>query len=517
MARQPALMRHIATIGGMTMVSRVLGFIRDMLIAAALGACPLADVFFVAFRLPNLFRSLFAEGAFSMAFVPLFAGRLETDGPQAARAFAEQALAALLWSLMAFTVLVLATMPFVMQALAPGFVDDAERFDLAVDLTRITFPYLLFISLVSLLAGVLNSLHRFAAAAAAPILLNVCMIGAVLLLARLAPTAAHALAWGIAVAGAAQFVWLSVQCARAGFSLRLPVPRLTPDVSRLLRRVVPVALGAGIYQVNLVVNTMMASLLPAGAISYLFYADRVTQLPLGVVGVAVGTALLPVLSRELRGGRMEAAMSAQNRALELAMLLTLPAAAALAVVAEPVVVVLFMRGAFDAADALATAAALAVFAAGIPAFVAVKALSPGFYAREDTVTPVKIAGLCVAANLLLNLWLMGPLAHVGIAIATVVASWLNAGLLAVVLFRRGHLVADDRLRNRLPRILLASAGMAACLLVGHGLLVPYLESGGSTAVLALAALVGGGLCTFALLAHGLGAASLSDIKTLLRR
>ena len=343
------------------------------------------------------------------------------------------------------------------------------------------------------------------------------MIGAVLLLARLAPTAAHALAWGIAVAGAAQFVWLSVQCARAGFSLRLPVPRLTPDVSRLLRRVVPVALGAGIYQVNLVVNTMMASLLPAGAISYLFYADRVTQLPLGVVGVAVGTALLPVLSRELRGGRMEAAMSAQNRALELAMLLTLPAAAALAVVAEPVVVVLFMRGAFDAADALATAAALAVFAAGIPAFVAVKALSPGFYAREDTVTPVKIAGLCVAANLLLNLWLMGPLAHVGIAIATVVASWLNAGLLAVVLFRRGHLVADDRLRNRLPRILLASAGMAACLLVGHGLLVPYLESGGSTAVLALAALVGGGLCTFALLAHGLGAASLSDIKTLLRR
>ncbi len=517
MARPPALVRHIATIGGMTMVSRVLGFIRDMLIAAVLGAGPLADVFFVAFRLPNLFRSLFAEGAFSMAFVPLFAGRLEAEGPAAARAFAEQALAVLLWSLLAFTVLVLVAMPVVMQALAPGFIGDALRFDLAVELTRITFPYLLLVSLVSLFAGVLNSLHRFAAAAAAPILLNLCMIGSVLLLVRFTPTAAHALAWGVALAGATQFIWLAVQCARAGFTLRLPVPRLTSDVRRLLRRIVPVALGAGIYQVNLVVNTMIASLLPAGAISYLFYADRVTQLPLGVVGVAVGTALLPLLSRELRGGRPEAAMATQNRALELALLFTLPAAAALMVLAEPVVIALFERGVFSAADTAATTTALTVFAGGIPAFVLVKALSPGFYAREDTATPVKAAGLCMLVNLLLNLLLMAPMQHVGIALATVIASWLNAVLLAVVLIRRGHLAVDSRLRYRLPRMLLASAGMAACLLLGRWLLAQHLEDGGLKPILALAVLICGGLFAFAGFAHVLGVTSLAEVRASIRR
>lgn len=517
MARHLALVRHIATIGGMTMVSRVLGFVRDMLIAAVLGAGPLADVFFVAFRLPNLFRSLFAEGAFSMAFVPLFAGRLETAGPGAARVFAEQVLAALLWSLLAFTVLVMAGMPLLMHGLAPGFVGDPERFDLAVVLTRITFPYLLFVSLVSLMAGVLNSLHRFAAAAAAPILLNLCMIAAVLLLARYTETPAHALAWGVSLAGAVQFVWLAVQCARAGVALRLPWPRLGPDVRQLLRRIVPVALGAGIYQVNLVVNTMIASLLPAGAISYLFYADRVTQLPLGVVGVAVGTALLPMLSRDLRGGRTEAAMATQNRALEMALLLTLPAAAALIVLAEPVVIVLFERGIFSAADTAATAGALAVFAAGLPAFVLVKALSPGFYAREDTATPVKAAGVCMAVNLLLNLLLMGPMQHIGIAVATVIASWLNAGLLGFGLAYRGHLTADARLRRRLPRMLLACVGMAGCLLGGRWLLSSHIAGHGLEPAAALALLIGGGLATFAILAHVLGAASLSEVKSLIRR
>ena len=517
MARHLALVRHIATIGGMTMVSRVLGFVRDMLIAAVLGAGPLADVFFVAFRLPNLFRSLFAEGAFSMAFVPLFAGRLEAEGPAAARAFAERALAVLLWSLMAFTVLVMATMPLVMQALAPGFVGDAERFDLAVILTRITFPYLLFVSLASLMAGVLNSLHRFAAAAATPILLNLCMIGSVLLLARYTQTPAHALAWGVTLSGAVQFVWMTAQCAHAGVTLRLPKPQLTPEVRRLLRRILPVALGAGIYQVNLVINTMIASLLPAGAISYLFYADRVTQLPLGIVGVAVGTALLPMLSRDLRGGRSEAAMATQNRALEMAMLLTVPASVALIALAGPVVVVLFERGAFSAADTAATAAALAIFSAGVPAFVLVKALSPGFYAREDTTTPVKIAGLCMVVNLLLNLILMGPLQHVGIATATVVASWLNAGMLALVLVRRGHLIADSRLRSRLPRTLLASFGMAAVLVAGRWLFAGHFEGHGMGPILALVILVSGGLVAFAVFAHLFGAASLSEVRALIRR
>jgi putative peptidoglycan lipid II flippase len=418
---------------------------------------------------------------------------------------------------MAFTVLVMATMPLLMQALAPGFVGDAERFDLAIVLTRITFPYLLFVSLASLMAGVLNSLHRFAAAAAAPILLNLCMIAAVLLLARYTPTPAHALSWGVTVSGVAQFVWLSLQCVQAGVTLRLPRLRLSADVRRLLRRILPVALGAGIYQVNMVINTMLASLLPAGAISYLFYADRVTQLPLGIVGVAVGTALLPMLSRDLRGGRLEAAMATQNRAIELAMLLTVPASVALIALAEPVVIVLFERGAFSATDTAGTTAALAVYAAGVPAFVLVKALSPGFYAREDTATPVKVAGLCVVVNLLVNLLLMAPLAHVGIALGTTAAAWLNATLLAVGLSRRGHLTVDLRLRRRLPRTLLASLGMAACLVAGRWLLVEPLSGHGLAPILALAVLIGGGLIAFAVLAHLLGAASLAEVRTLLRR
>ncbi len=358
------------------MVSRVFGFARDILIAAILGAGPVADVFFVAFKFPNLFRRLFAEGAFAAAFVPLFAGLVETDGKDAARAFAEQALSVLLWTLLVFVAVVQMAMPVLMVGFAPGFVGDPAKFDLAVQLTRITFPYLLFISLVSLMAGVLNSLGRFWAAAATPILLNVCLIGAVLGLSPMMETPGHALAWGVAGAGMVQFVWLLFHCARAGMRLRLPRPRLTPKVRLLARRILPVAVGAGIYQINLLIDTIIASLLPSGSISYLFYADRVNQLPLGIVGVAVGTALLPMLSRQLRGGQAGAAMHSQNRALEFAFLLTLPAAAALIVIADPVIAVLFERGAFGPAEVRATAAALAVYAVGLPAYVLVKALTP---------------------------------------------------------------------------------------------------------------------------------------------
>ncbi|MCH7550695.1 MAG: murein biosynthesis integral membrane protein MurJ, partial [Proteobacteria bacterium] len=286
------LLRSIATVGGFTLISRVLGFLRDILIAAVLGAGAGADAFFVAFKLPNLFRRLFAEGAFSMAFVPLFAGRLEEKGKAEAQAFAEAAFSVLLWTLLVFVIVIELAMPWIMVGFAPGFVGDKAKFDLAVTLTRITFPYLLLISLVSLMAGVLNSLGRFAAAAATPILLNLCLIGAILGLARVTETPSHALAWGVAAAGVFQFIWLFMACGREGVRLRLVPPRLTADVRALIRRIVPVAIGAGVYQVNLVIDTIIASLLPTGSIAYLFYADRVNQLPLGVVGVAVGTALL---------------------------------------------------------------------------------------------------------------------------------------------------------------------------------------------------------------------------------
>jgi putative peptidoglycan lipid II flippase len=512
-----ALLRAIATVGGYTGLSRVLGFVRDVLIAAVLGAGPMADAFFVAFKLPNLFRRLFAEGAFAAAFVPMFARVLEGEGRAAARAFAEQAFAALLAALLVFVLAAEVAMPALMLLFAPGFLAVPGKFELAVELARVTFPYLLFVSLVALLAGALNALGRFAAAAAAPILLNACLIAAVLAWPAFAGSPAHALALGVAAAGLLQFLWLYGSLGRAGLWLRPRRPRLAPGVRLLFRRILPVALGAGVYQVNLVVDMMLASLLPSGSISYLFYADRVSQLPLGVIGVAVGTALLPTLSRQLKAGEAAPAAESQNRALEFSLLLALPAAAALIAIAEPVIGVLFERGAFGPGETKATAAALAAFAAGVPAFVLVKALAPGFFAREDTKTPVLISVACMAANVVLILALMGPFRHVGIALATSLTSWLNAGLLAWLLKRRGHFAVDRRLKARLPRTALASLGMALALAFGLYALAGPLSGGFAARASALAGLVVGGLASFFLLAHALGAVDAKDWSRLFRR
>ena len=508
------LLQAIATVGAVTLVSRVLGFIRDILVAAVLGAGVGADAFFIAFKIPNLFRRLFAEGAFSMAFVPMFAGRLEDSGIQVAKNFAEQALSVLFFILLVFVVVLQITMPIVMLVFAPGFIGDPGKFNLVVELTRITFPYLLFISMVSLMAGVLNSLGRFAAAAATPILLNLCLIGAILGLAPYMPSASHALAWGVTGAGVLQLVWLYGVCGRQGVWLKLSRPRFDPDVLDLMKRMIPVAVGAGIYQINLVIDTIIASLLPTGSISYLFYADRVNQLPLGILGVAVGTALLPMLSRQVRSGDTVAALRSQNLAIEISLLLTIPAAVALVVIADPVIRVLFERGAFGTAETEATAAALSVYATGLPAYVLVKALAPGFFGRKDTATPVKISVLCLVTNLALNLILMGPYGHVGIAAATVVSSWLNAGFLAYVLYRRGHLVIDSRLSRRLPGMIAASVGMGLALNFAFGLLAHDLVGSTEERVLALVILVLGGMVVYGLLALVLRVVQFEDIKSL---
>ncbi len=510
------LFRAIATVGGMTMLSRLFGFARDILVAHSLGAGLFADAFFVAFKFPNLFRRLFAEGAFSAAFVPIFAGLLETEGEDKAKRFAGEALSVLFWALVVFTIAMELAMPWAMKAFAPGFIDEPEKFDVTVHLTRVTFPYLMFISLVSLLAGILNSVGKFAAAAATPVILNLCLITAILGAAPFMESAGHALAWGVFAAGMVQFVWLLAHCLRAKMAPRLSRPRLTPQVKTLMRRLAPVAVGAGIYQVSLVIDTVIASLLPSGSISYLFYADRVNQLPLGVVGVAVGTALLPLLSRQVRAGNEAAALHSQNRALEFAFLLTLPAAAALMVIAEPVIVVLFQRGAFTSAEAQLTSKALAVYATGLPAYVLVKALATGYFAREDTKTPIKIGALAILVNLILNLLLMGPFKHVGIAMATSISSWLNAALLAFVLARRGHLAMDDRLRARLPRQMFAAIGMGAALWWAMGELAPWLSGPEYGRAGALALLVALGLAVFGALAQLGGAARVGEVKGMLR-
>jgi hypothetical protein len=330
------LLRSFATVGGYTAISRVLGFLRDILIADQLGTGPIADVFFVAFRLPNLFRRLFGEGAFNAAFVPLFARRLEQDGEAAAKAFGEQALAVLLTGLLGFTAAAMAAMPWLMYLLAPGFAADPEKFDLAVQLSRITFPYLLFLSLVALFSGILNALYRFAAAAAAPILLNIFAIAALVAVVPLTGRPGHVLAWTVAAAGAGQFLLLAIAAARAGMALRLPRPRITPAIRRLFRLMIPGVLSAGALQINIVVGTIIASL-QAGAVSYLYYADRIYQLPLGMIGIAIGVVLLPDLSRKLRGGDQDAANTTMNRGLELALFLTVPAAVALIVIPLPII------------------------------------------------------------------------------------------------------------------------------------------------------------------------------------
>ncbi len=510
-----ALLRSIATVGGYTMLSRIFGFVRDILIAAILGAGPVADAFFVAFKLPNFFRRLFAEGAFNAAFVPLFTARLAADGHAAAQAFVAQVLAVMVTTLFLFVTALQIAMPVVMYGFAPGFTSEPAKFLLAVDLTRITFPYLLFISLVSLLGGVLNSLGRFAAAAATPILLNLILIGSLLGAAPYMATPGHALAWGVAVAGIVQFLWLIIACRRAGMSFRLPRPRLTPGVRRLLRLMLPGAVGAGVVQINLLIDIVIASLLPTGAISFLYYADRVNQLPLGVVGVAIGIALLPLLSRQLRAGDQAAARDSMNRALEFSLLLSVPAAAALMVIAQPVVTILFQRGAFGADAATATAHALIAYASGLPAYVLIKVLGPGYFARQDTATPVKIAVFCVLLNLALNLTLIHYIAHVGIALATAISAWVNTALLAIILKRRGHHAIDDRLKKRLPRIILAAAAMVAGLAAAMALLDDALAGATTVRIVALAALILGGLALYAAAAIGFGAASIADVRRLM--
>ena len=511
------LLKAIATMSGITMLSRILGFIRDILIASTLGASAIADCFFVAFRFPNLFRRLFAEGAFSAAFVPMFSKELEKGGRLSAKEFADGAFSVLLISLLVLIGAMELTMPWVIWILAPGFDAVKDKMTLATELSRIAFPYLIFISLVSLQSGVLNSLNRFAAAAAAPVLLNLTLITAMLGFADALESAGHVLSWGVFAAGVLQFAWLDYHCRREGLPITWRRPRLTPKIRLLGKRILPVVFGSSLYQINLLIGTILASLVSDGAVSFLYYADRVTQLPLGVVGVAVSTALLPTLSRQLAAGEQIAAMTSQNRGLEIALLLTLPAAVALYVIAEPLIIVLFERGVFSAADSLATAWALMAYSTGLPAYVLIRVLTPGFFAREDTSTPVKIAAAAMITNIALNLILMQFWGHVGIAIAASISAWFNAAVLGWTLHRRGQIEFDLRLTKRCPRIVLASLLMGTALYFGNDFLTPWFKGDEGSRALALTILVGFGLTIYGLMAQIFGAANWRDVKHFFRR
>jgi len=509
------MLRSILTVGGWTMASRVLGFVRDILIAAILGVGPVAEAFFVAQKLPNMFRRLFGEGAFNAAFVPEFAGLLAAEGHAAARQFAVEAFAVMAFWLGVLTIAGELFMPQMMAVLAPGFAAIPAKFQLAVDLSRITFPYLLLICLAALVSGVLNGMDRFTAAAASYLLYNVVSIGCMLWLTPYVPTAGHALAWGVSASGVVQLGLLLWASGRAGMGLALPRPRMTPRMRVLMRRMLPGLLGAGVTQLNLAVDVIIASLLPAGTVAVLYYADRVQQLPLGVIGTAVGTAMLPLLSRQVRAGEGEAAVGTLNRAIEYALFLTLPAAVALIVSAYPVIWGLFGHGAFGAEDARLSAQSLAAYAVGLPAFVLVKVLVPGFFARGDTATPVKIGVASVALNLAMNVAFMVPLKHIGPPLATSLAAIFNMAWLGVLLMRRGQLRPDEQLRRRSVRMAAASVVMGVVLWVLQQALFATPPHGVMRAV-ALVVLVGAGLVTFGAAAVALGAADWRALVTLPR-
>jgi putative peptidoglycan lipid II flippase len=522
-----SLVRSVSTIGGLTLVSRVLGMVRDMLMARYVGAGMASDAFLIAWRLPNLFRALFAEGAMSAVFVPMFNRRMaEADKQQpgsgllAAELFAGQVLSVLVPFLVLFTgIMMLAAGPIV-WAMTGGFPDGGpEKFALARLLTMITFPYLALISIVSLLGGILNSLNRFWVNAAAPILLNVAMIAALLFFrgdTQVETAVTQSIA--VTVAGVIQLAWLMLACHGAGVRLKLSRPRLTPDVKIMLALMAPAAIGQGAIQLNLLISTSLAArFLNEGAISWIYYADRLNQLPLGIIGIAVGTAILPLLSRQIGSGDAAAANDTQNRAMELALFLSLPAAVALGIAGVPIIRGLLEHGVFHADDTAGTAAVLAAFSVGIPAYVLIKVLTPGFYARADTRTPVRLALASMLVNLVGNLVLIWPFGATGVGIATALSAWVNVILIYAVLHRRGLLTLDARMIDKSWRIVAASAIMGISLWFGNEFIAPWMVGGLWDRVIALGLLCGGGGLLFALACLAFGVYRPSELKALLRR
>ncbi|QJQ33424.1 murein biosynthesis integral membrane protein MurJ [Sphingomonas lacunae] len=521
------LVRAVSTIGSLTMVSRVLGMVRDMLMARYVGAGMASDAFLIAWRLPNLFRALFAEGAMAAVFVPMFNRRMaegeaeeEGAGLRAAKDFAGQVLSVLFPFLVFFTVVMMLLAGPIVYAMTGGFPDDGpEKFDLARHLTLITFPYLGLISLVSLLGGILNSLHRFWVNAAAPILLNVSLIIALLFFrGETQAETAETQAIAVTVAGMIQLLWLILACRKAGVVLKLSRPRLTPHVKTMLVLIVPAVIGQGAIQINLLVSTTLAArFLSEGAISWIYYADRLNQLPLGIIGIGVGTAILPMLSRQIGGGDLKAANDTQNRAIELALFLAMPAAVALIVAGVPIVRGLLEHGAFDSGDTSSTAAVLAAFASGVPAYVLIKVLTPGFYARQDTKTPVRLALWSMLVNLVGNLILIWPLGPVGVGVATSLSAWVNVALLYGMLHRRDLLSLDSRLLGKVWRILAAAVSMGIALWFGGHLADGWMAGDWYHRAIGLILLCGAGGLVYVLASFAFGAYRLSELKSVLQR
>jgi len=518
-----SLIKKIATVASGTMLSRLLGFIREILMAAFLGTGPVADAFNAAFRFPNSFRRLFAEGAFNSAFVPLFAKKIEAEGVEGARRFGEEVFGVLFSCLLVLTIAMELAMPLlVFYVIAPGFAQDEAKLVMTGRLAAIMFPYLACMSLAAMMGGMLNALHRYFAAAIAPIFLNIILIG-VLFYAYLDGfdvwQIGLSLSWGVMAAGIVQLAIVFMAVRQAGMRIGLRRPRLSPNVRRLLALALPAALTGGITQINLLINTNIASS-ASGAISALTYADRLYQLPLGVVGIAVATVLLPELARSLRSGNDAQSHGLQNRAVEFTLFLTLPATIVFMVMPEPIVRLIYQRGQFDAQSSTIVASILMLYGLGLPAFVLIKAFIPGFFAREDTKTPMLFAALSVGVNIALALSLFPHLSVLGIVIAEITAGWVNAILLFFTLVKRGFWQFDQAALQRIPRLILSALLTGAGLYVAaHILLRPQLAQQ-ETSLTQLIVVLGLGvacLIFYAILTIVTGATSLQEIKAALKR
>ncbi|MBR7159267.1 MAG: murein biosynthesis integral membrane protein MurJ [Alphaproteobacteria bacterium] len=515
------LIRSIATVGGFTMISRITGFIRDVLIARFLGASLIADAFFVALKLPNLFRSLFAEGAFNSAFVPLFAEQMELNGREKAKMFARETFSALLYIVALFVALMEIIMPYAVMVVAPGFIETPGKVALTAELCRITFPFLLLVSLNSMQGGILNTCGKFAAPAFTSTILNLTMIASLFVLTPYTDGPAFALAWGVTISGVIQFLFLAWHLRKEGMLMRLVAPfkvlfRASEEAVLLLKRILPGVVGSGIYQINLVIDMFFVSFLATGSVSFIYYANRMFQLPVGILGAAIGTALLPLLTRQIKKGNLEGEKESMSRALEVALLSSVPAALGLAILDVPIIAALFEYGAFTSVETEKTAAALSAFAVGLPAYVVSKTLLPAFYSRGDTSSPVRVAAIALILNAFLCYTLMQEYGHVGIALATSITAWINLGQYFFMLKRRGFLHTDKHFKRRVPKILVSALLMAWLLqlaLYGTDIYVgDWLHQGAWLKITVLSVLVTVGIIIFSILALITRAFKISDLK-----
>lgn len=490
------LLKSLAAVSSITMISRMLGFIRDTILARIFGAGVATDAFFIAFKLPNLLRRIFAEGAFSQAFVPILAEYKSQQGEEATRTFVAYVSGLLTLVLAVVTGIGILAAPWVVWATAPGFVDNAEKYQLTTDLLRVTFPYILLISLSSLVGAILNTWNRFSVPAFTPTLLNVAMIVFAVLLTPYFNPPIMALAWGVLAGGLAQLLYQLPALKRIGM---LVLPRLNlkdAGVWRVLKQMLPAILGVSVSQISLIINTIFASFLVAGSVSWMYYADRLMELPSGVLGVALGTILLPTLAKTYANKDREEYSRILDWGLRLCFLLVLPCTLGLAILAEPLTVALFQYGKFSATDAAMTQQALIAYSVGLLAIIMVKVLAPGFYAQQNIRTPVKIAVFTLVCTQLFNLVLIGPLAHAGLALAISLGACLNAGLLFWKLRTQQLFQPQPGWAVFLLKLVLAASLMSGVLLAGMHYLPAWVEGNMLERLMRLMALIMAGVVTY---------------------